>query len=348
MSLQPRLDGVAADVFGGSFVGNLITAICFGAVSVQAMVYFATFPKDPLYTRLTVLFLWYVVQAFQVACVTESLWYYFIASYRNPFALLNGNWELSIYQLSSVLQSGTVQAFFAYRVYQLSNSWAFGITVGLFALVQFVFGMIVSVKANIILSFLEIVAQIRWLVTLWLGIQSAADMVIALSMVYLLQQRRTGFKTTDSMLNLMTVWTVNTGLLTAIISIVVLIFFALYGFHFVVLSLGLPMGGFYSFTMLANLHSRSHIAERIHRSRGTGEPPQAWQLNNMSRSRLTEEVNAKSANSVIRSFGRMPTPHTPIVIGVAREEHQVIEEDETTPGSQYYYQSTRHWAPQAR
>ncbi|KAF8319964.1 hypothetical protein DL93DRAFT_2164146 [Clavulina sp. PMI_390] len=238
MSLQPGLRGAAADVFGGSFVGNLITTLCFGAVSVQAMVYFATFPKDPLSTGLTVLFLC-TVQVFQVACVTEALWYYFVTSYSDPFALLEGNWQLSIYQLSSVLQSGTVQTFFAYRVYQLSNSLAFGATVGLFALVQSVFGMIVCVKANIIRSFIEIVLQIRWLVTIWLGIQCAADVVIALSMVYLLQQRRTGFKNTDNMLNLMTIWTINTGLVTAMLSVIVLVFFAIYGFHFVVLSLGL-------------------------------------------------------------------------------------------------------------
>ncbi|KAF8319952.1 hypothetical protein DL93DRAFT_2153006 [Clavulina sp. PMI_390] len=346
MQRNVGLHGVAADIFGGTFVGNLITTLCFGAVSVQTIVYFATFPNDPLSTRITVLFLC-AIQLFQVACVSEGLWHYLIVSYGNPFALLKGTWQIATYQLCSVLQSGTVQAFFAYRVYRLSHSLTFGVTVGLFALVQFVFGMIVSVKGNIILSFIEIVAEIRWLVTLWLGIQTAADLVIALSMVYLLHQRRTGFKTTDSMLNLMIVWTINTGLITAILSVIVLVYFALYGFHFVVLALGVPMGSFYSFTMLANLHSRSHIAQRINHSQGTEDQAQAWQMNNMSRGRPTTEAPSTTTNTFVRSFGRVQATNTPIIIGIAREREERFDDFEMAPDSRRVKQAAQPWAQHA-
>ncbi|KAF8313781.1 hypothetical protein DL93DRAFT_2097511 [Clavulina sp. PMI_390] len=250
-------------LYGGSFVGNFLTAVCFGAITVQVWRYFEIFRRDGIWTRGIVLFLW-VVEFFQLICVTQAMWYYLIAGYGDALRMLVATWtnsmlvslplanhhsnciglQFSVYQIGSVTSSATVQTFFAYRVYSLSNNIWFGAIVELFAVVQCGFGIAVSVSANRILDFATFVEEDTWLTLAWLAMQAAADLVICFAMVYLLKQRRTGFRksvlipfpdsphgslmsalfcSTDNILNVMTVWTINTGVATAIISLIILV-----------------------------------------------------------------------------------------------------------------------------
>lgn len=147
---------------------------------------------------------------------------------------------------------------------------------------------------NQVLNSAVFVERYTWLALAWLACQAAADLVICLSMVYLLHKRRTGLQrcisynlitsvrslgwlthvwtfSTDTTLNLMIMWTINTGVITAVLSVILLIVvsifyflpiltymtpsiprswyyttiftfdlqFARAGFHFVVLTLGI-------------------------------------------------------------------------------------------------------------
>ncbi|KAF8314613.1 uncharacterized protein EI90DRAFT_420685 [Cantharellus anzutake] len=93
----------------------------------------------------------------------------------------------------------------------------------------------------------------------WLTLEALADLVIALVMSYFLNRRRTGFQQTDTVLRKLTVYSINTGLLTSALALVVMFFFAFYGFHFIHLMFFLPLGGVYTASLLANLHSRSSL-----------------------------------------------------------------------------------------
>ncbi|KAF8334912.1 uncharacterized protein EI90DRAFT_374816 [Cantharellus anzutake] len=83
--------------------------------------------------------------------------------------------------------------------------------------------------------------------------------MIAFVMSFFLNRRRTGFRQTDTMLRKLTVYSINTGLLTSALALVVMFAFAFYGFHFVHLMFILPLGGVYTASLLANLHSRSRL-----------------------------------------------------------------------------------------
>ncbi|KAF9511181.1 hypothetical protein BS47DRAFT_1197148 [Hydnum rufescens UP504] len=149
--------------------------------------------------------------------------------------------EFAIYQITVVCASVTVQTFFAYRVYSLSTNLYLGILVEVLVLLQFGFGAITAIKANIILDFKLVVKECTWLIVIWLAIQAVADVVIATSMCILLRSRRTGFQRTDSIINHLVVYTISTGLVTGILSCVVLVLFAKDGFEFSVLILSVPL-----------------------------------------------------------------------------------------------------------
>jgi len=59
--LPAGLHGEFLNTYGGIFMGNLIAAIVFGVVSVQAMHYFHVFRRDRSSTQAVVAFLWLVL-----------------------------------------------------------------------------------------------------------------------------------------------------------------------------------------------------------------------------------------------------------------------------------------------
>ncbi|KAF9513486.1 hypothetical protein BS47DRAFT_971241 [Hydnum rufescens UP504] len=184
--------------------------------------YYHAFPNDRRPLKLAVAFLW-TVDALQLACVSRSLYWWFVINYSNPLALGWATWEFAVYQINTVCASVTVQTFFAYRVYSLSANLYAGVLVQVLVLLQFGFGAATAIRANMNLEFQVIVKECTWLVVSWLTVQATADIVIATSMCLLLRRRRTGFQKTDSVINRMVLYTISTGLITSVLSCFLLV-----------------------------------------------------------------------------------------------------------------------------
>ncbi|KAF9514782.1 hypothetical protein BS47DRAFT_842223 [Hydnum rufescens UP504] len=250
------------NILGGSLFGILLAALCFGALTIQTSSYYCAFPNDGRPVKLVVGVLW-TLQAFQLACSAQSLYWWSVKNYNNPLALKWGTWEFSMHQINIVCSSVTVQTFFAHRVYSLSANLYVGVLVQVLVLLQLGFGTATSVKANMHLELQVIVKESKWLFVSWLAIQAATDIVIAIWMCLLLRRRRTGFQKTDSVINRMVLYTISPGLVTSVLSCIDLVLFAKYGFQFGVIVICMTLGPFYSITMLINLHTRKTLQARL-------------------------------------------------------------------------------------
>ncbi|KAF9516960.1 hypothetical protein BS47DRAFT_586543 [Hydnum rufescens UP504] len=82
------------NIFDASFFGNLLTALCFGVLTIQGSSYYHAFPNDGRGVKLVVAFLW-ALEAFQLACCTWSLYWWFVTNYNNPLALRWSTWCVS-------------------------------------------------------------------------------------------------------------------------------------------------------------------------------------------------------------------------------------------------------------
>ncbi|KAF9513408.1 hypothetical protein BS47DRAFT_1382503 [Hydnum rufescens UP504] len=256
------VDVTRVNVFGGSFFGNLLTALCFGVLTVQTSSYYHAFPNDRRPVKLVVAFLW-TLQAFQLVCVTWSLYWWLVINYRNPLVLGWATWEFSTYQITTVFASATVQTFFAHRVYSLSANLYVGVLVLVLVLLKLGLGVATSIKVKTNLEFQAVLKDCKWLVVSWFTIQTTADIMITTCMCLLLRRRRTGFQKTDSVINRMVLYTISTGLITSVLSVFLPVVFATYGFHVSGLAIALPLPTLYPITMLANLHMRTSLRARL-------------------------------------------------------------------------------------
>ncbi|KAF9510115.1 hypothetical protein BS47DRAFT_102562 [Hydnum rufescens UP504] len=185
------------------------------------------------------------------ACSTRSLHRWVVTNYHNPSALHRATWEFTIFGISTVCASVTVQTFFAHRIYSLSANIYVGVLVQVLVLVQFGLGVATGVIGNLVLDIEALVKVSRWVAVSWLVMQATADIVIAICMCLVLRDRRTGFQKTDSVIGRMTLYTIGTGLVTSVLSCILLGMFSKYGLNVSVLTISLPLSGLYSVTMLA-------------------------------------------------------------------------------------------------
>ncbi|KAF8314615.1 uncharacterized protein EI90DRAFT_421247 [Cantharellus anzutake] len=154
-------------------------------------------------------------------------------------------WEVDYTMLSMVICSAIVQFFFILRLYRLSGSTWLPTSIVFLTLGQFGTGVALFVKANATHSPENVLFSKGPLAISWLTLEAVADLVIAFAMSYFLQKRRTGFRRMDTVLRKLTAYAISTGLVT--------------GPQFIPMIFIFVLGGVYTTSLLANLHSRSKL-----------------------------------------------------------------------------------------
>ncbi|KAF9508920.1 hypothetical protein BS47DRAFT_190621 [Hydnum rufescens UP504] len=249
--------GVPIDsILGGSLIGNLLNALCFGVLTIQTSSYYRAFKNDRRPLKLAVGFLW-TLQAFQLGCGIQSSYWWTVTYYSNPLTLDHSAWEFTTFQVSSICASVTVQTFLVHCVYSLSANLYIGVFVQVLVFIQFGFGFVSSIKVIIISKSKVLENHGTWLYLAWISTQAIADIVITTCMCLILRHRRTGLQKTDSVLNHMVLYTISTGLVTSILACVLLVV--------IIYSIGYQHanGWDYSITMLTNLHMRTGLRARL-------------------------------------------------------------------------------------
>ncbi|KAL0961182.1 hypothetical protein HGRIS_006154 [Hohenbuehelia grisea] len=134
-------------------------------------------------------------------------------------------------------------------------------TLGQLALV-----FVYTVKAFSLSSIRE-VSQLRVLGTVSLAVGVVTDVLIAISLCYFLRSFRTGHRASDTLVNTLSRYAVNTGALTSAVSLsTVVLYNAMPNDNFIFVGLYFVLSKLYSVSFLATLNTR-----RIIRGKGTDQ-----------------------------------------------------------------------------
>ncbi|TBU53549.1 hypothetical protein BD310DRAFT_141448 [Dichomitus squalens] len=101
-----------------------------------------------------------------------------------------------------------------------------------------------------------------WLISTSTALGAASDAIVTGVLVCALRRSRTGIKRTDNVLEVVILYSMNTGLLTGIVNLL-----CLYGFIrpevFTFLGIAIPGSRVYTVSLLAALNSRQSLLERF-------------------------------------------------------------------------------------
>ncbi|KAK0438298.1 hypothetical protein EV421DRAFT_1825673 [Armillaria borealis] len=219
----------------------------------------------------------FLLDTVQQVFVTHTLYEYLVVHYFDPANLGVVEWSL----LAQVAPSGfialLVQSFFTYRVYickaflplltlsilttSIVSRKNIPITLFLGSLVLGEFGVTIAyfVRGWSVKLVAEIPSKLTDLSRSMNAVGAAGDMCITISLIYLLQRSKSGFRRTDAMMNQLILFSLNSGLLTSICAITSLILVLVCPDTFLYITFYIILGRLYTNSFLATLNARFKI-----------------------------------------------------------------------------------------
>ncbi|KAF9041276.1 hypothetical protein BJ165DRAFT_276507 [Panaeolus papilionaceus] len=236
---------------GMVLLGITFSSILYGIMLTQTHKYFQRFRKDPPVVKALVLAV-LILNTISMFFVGHASWYYLVTNGVHAVAI----WSLNVELALSMIMSAISELFLTYRVYQFSgrNYW---LTIILFSLAVLHFGSgeVAAIKFLLLKDFARF-ASVKVPSILRLGSAAVCDTAIALSLSFFLNKKRTGFKRNDEIINYLILFSINSGLMTSMISIASLITYIVVPRLWVYTALCFLISRLYANTFLCSLNSR--------------------------------------------------------------------------------------------
>ncbi|OBZ76997.1 hypothetical protein A0H81_03426 [Grifola frondosa] len=276
----PSLD----NTFGAMLIGTYIATMIYGLTTHQTYRYFRLYPSDSWGLKGMVVCLW-ALDSLSTVLNLHCCYYYLVTLYSKPESLLEAVWyiplrirvfvahnQLPYAQVVSIggrhkLDRDCDRAF----VFDPSclSSWSQYLSDGSsnssghraarfricperywFLLCRFILG-----------NFKRF-SDFTWLICTTLGLSVASDALITIALCFSLQKSRTGYKRTDSLIDILMVYAINTGLLTTLFTLATLICAALMPENLIYFAILTVVTKLHPNSLLAVLNSRRSIVDR--------------------------------------------------------------------------------------
>ncbi|KAM5539777.1 hypothetical protein V8D89_006590 [Ganoderma adspersum] len=240
------------NTLGAGFIGCLITATLYGVTCIQTFTFFQNSSRDRKVVKYAVACL-LILDTLHFIFVADTLYWYLVTNFTDPTVIGRIPWSIFGGLLVTPISDGLVRCFFTYRVWVLSRKNRI-ITYPLMGMVIVIFAISMAYGINgLSLPTFQQIATISWILYAGLGCLVVGDGYIAMVLCYFLYKGRTGFnKGTDSLINVLLLYTVNTGLLTSVFALACLIAYAAMPRNFVAFALYFPLSKLYFNALLAS------------------------------------------------------------------------------------------------
>ncbi|KAH9917673.1 uncharacterized protein BXZ73DRAFT_105495 [Epithele typhae] len=254
-----------ADIIGGLFVEIFVACILYGLTTLQTFIYFQTYPNDKKMLKWMVGLVWLLESVHTVFCI-QFMYSYLIDGFANPlvFLVIEKGVGVTIAMSSSVAL--IVQGYYTWRVYIMSGrKFIWAIIIGFFVLTRIGFGtactiLIYKYPNWFVIRSLNVVLAC---VSGALGSAALVDLLVALSLTYFLKRRTDKhYKASQSIVNKILMFTLNTGAITGTASLICVILFSTNKTSLVFLGLVEIETKLYANSLLGSLNARLHIRER--------------------------------------------------------------------------------------
>ncbi|THU82109.1 hypothetical protein K435DRAFT_872662 [Dendrothele bispora CBS 962.96] len=257
--------------------------LLMGIIIMQVYVYYMSFPRDKLWIKAAVYTL-FALDLVQTVAVTDSSWSFLITGWGRPEHLHITEWGFAFIPFFCGICSAGVQLFFAWRIRSLASRSS--------EKKVFLPIVVVIVCASFTQSIASVVASARWstindifefhlifaAVSVWLVGSAVTDVIIAISMIYLLNSARSktrqapltsNIRRTDHLLSRLIRNSIETGSITAGAAILDVIFFLTMNETSIHFAFSVSLSKLYTNTLYASLNARVSFQRDVDRDTTT-------------------------------------------------------------------------------
>lgn len=258
------------NTLGAILLGGFISIFLYGITCLQVFIYHQRYPRDRRMVKYFVYLIW-AIDSFDAALTVQICYYYLVSNYANPITIFSPVWSLKLHVLVTSVSDFVVRALFTRRIYTLShgNKWITGSIMGL-SIIDLVVGTVITARAFRIPTFAGLTAVAN-LFYLNFASNITADMAVMFMLSYYLWTNRTGSRKTDSLVERLILYTINTGAITVIDATLGLICYAAMPTNLVFIAFYLNLSKFFVNSYLASLNVRKTLLSSMKAGAGQGD-----------------------------------------------------------------------------
>ncbi|OSD05309.1 hypothetical protein PYCCODRAFT_1223990 [Trametes coccinea BRFM310] len=268
--------------FGALFIGFGASSVAFGVLSMQSYSYFRRYPGDVRWYKCLVAAIW-VLELVDQALIGHAVYFYVVTNWGEVVALLEGPvWTLIVQVILGATVGAIVKICFGLRVWRCEyitmsrvrlrapahelnsivsrHNVPVTMLIMLGTVAQLAAAFVFTVKAFHIPS-LATVGSLKLVGSIALGLGMATDVITAAALCYFLRGLKTGYHRDDSIVNTLTLYAINTGVIT---SLSTLILYDLMPTNFIFMAFYFVLSKVYANSFFAALNTRRSV-----RGRGT-------------------------------------------------------------------------------
>lgn len=304
-------------VIGPIQVGGLLSAALFGCLSCQSYVYFARFTSDRLTLKAAVSAVFFI-QLGHFVCIISTLWTMTVSTYGDPSQLRVFPLAADLAIPLSAFTAFIVQSFYAFRLWKLSEKVFLPILCELISVVAQISTLILSPRAFYMTDLTVFEDSQIQLITLSFVARAVCDVMTTTGIAWSLYHKRvSNLKDTMTMIDRLIYWTIETGLATSLMAVIVAVLFLVLEQNFVWFGAWLMLPNVIGNCLLASFNRRLLLLETRSASRGNiesgmntlvfrAEHSQAYLLENSRQ--LCGERLQQAEHSVDQGQGRVSEP----------------------------------------
>ncbi|KAI8976296.1 hypothetical protein BD414DRAFT_524569 [Trametes punicea] len=249
------------DTLGAAFLGHFVTSILYGITTLQAFIYYRHNQTDGLMLRRSRCGLRRILDGLHAGLITGAIYWYCITNFTNLQAVQRPIWPIPTMIIISNISNSIVRCIFGYRLWRLSDrNWLFPSVIAFLSVFIFVDAAYFAAKLYSIPLYSH-VNEISWSLYLGLSVEATVDLIVAITQCLLLRRLETGIQRTDSVIRVLTTYSINTGLLTSLCAIGALISYAAEPRKFIYFAFYFVLSKLYVNSLLATLNARGSLLE---------------------------------------------------------------------------------------
>jgi len=221
--------------------------------------------------KFLVITIW-LLDCSHTACICAATWDYLILNFGNGVITDVIPITIALTVAFTATTTFTTHLFFSHRVFRLSRK-NYYITTPLvvLAFVRLGAALVSTIEMRRLKSFHAFVQDYSYVFTLGLSSATTLDVLITTAMWYFLQMSRTGFREMDHIVDTIMLYTLNSGALTYMTTVMSLIFWLAMPGNLVFLGLHFSISKLYANSLLGTLNSRRTLRRLREKHDGNGD-----------------------------------------------------------------------------
>ncbi|KAI0656129.1 hypothetical protein C8Q70DRAFT_393158 [Cubamyces menziesii] len=213
------------NTYGAFLLGTCFGLMLYGLTIYQTYRYSRLYPKDRLWIKCLIAGIALLETVHTILCIA-AVYQQLVTHYFEPATLVAGN-HRALSALVPVAGFTIIlcQCFYVHRVYQLGSHYGYKVLVFIaIACMICEVAFLVATTVEVFRLDLARFPHLSWLVSATFGSAALAEVFLTGMLIVTLLRSRTGFKRTDSTIEVLVIYSVNTGFLVGVFDLLSFVF----------------------------------------------------------------------------------------------------------------------------